>query len=833
MWPTRLICFNKRWRLCGRAAAVLVLASITGTPPTTAQEQPASPADSSVSEDGLTQDLTEIPVPVILTTPTSRRQLSADARLDEAMNLVSLRSAGLVDALAQELGDRYRRNVSALAPSEWISREGLEELGLELGFDAARLEVQVSIPLELTRVQDLDIYRPRPVPAFAPVAPASFSAALPFWLDGGVVSRRESDPAVDLESRLYPAVQLHSWVLESTLSVTRSQEATDLEVDDTRLVHTWPESRLRVQAGQVVPATRGLQVPKELLAVSLDNLQADNDRSVIPALFDRPLVVDAPGTLDVLVNGRKVRSVPVQPGQYNLQSLPVSAGVNTVEVVYRRDSGGEERFELVVPYAGGLVEPGAVSFAVAAGVEESEQERPAASGFVRYGLRRGFTVGVLADASTRGTQAGAELTAASPLGETSLAGYGSADIDNAPGWAARAGHRVSFLGRPFAPVASVAVEYRDPSFVRPSPDGTPAAQAWQVTSSMSQLLPGDVSVIVSHVYRNYHDGGTATSFLYGTMARRIGRSVTARVSGFVDLEDAGEQWGVTLGVVWQAPRRSLSSTASGDLRNSTVDLGVTARRDGSTSLAGNLGVQDVSYTQPGIGGVFADGRVAAARFDSSLRSSASFENGDYQSLSTTARFGSGLYLAGGSFAVARPIRGAFALVRPGDGVPTDTVLVRRGLRGGAPLRSGVLGSAVVGPLEAYSPEGLVVDVPGIPADYSLRETEFLVESDYRSGTAIVVEASPELYVRGVLLDENGDPVPFVGIEVFAQHANARELVAPAFSDETGSFDAYGLLPGEYRGRLQDGSGREFRFSVPTGEGPLVEIGEIELSGGEE
>ena len=810
------------------------------------------PSSSEVPSDGVAPEgaasdvaasdgaATEISLAVEIRSPGAETTISIPVRLNDEMDVVALSAADLSSVLNRSVEVGTRRTLNAAGEDGWLSPQELRDAGMDVVFHATDLTVTITVPVEAMEVVPLNVYRSRSLPDYPPVPNARLAVGMPLVLEGEML-HASGDAAVGTAVfSAFPGVAFRSWVVESSPWLQIRDGEPNGEIRDTRVVRSRRSTGVRLQAGQIVPATRGLQAPEELLAASVDNLQAHSDRTVVPALFARPIIVDTPGTIDIVVNGRTARSVPVQPGRYDVREIPVSAGVNAVEVVYRRDDGTEERFDLVIPYAGTLIEPGTFRYSVTAGVEEERPSRPAGSGFLQYGFGPAFTGGLLADVASTAGQLGVEATTALNLGEPSGAAYVSLDAEATFGWAMRAGYRFSHLSRPRLPTVATALEYRSDTFVRPSTESGTTQQSWQLSTSLGQALPGEFGLVVGHVMRAYHDDTPSSSFLYGTLSRRLGEQFSARVSGFVDFYDPRDQWGASVAVVYQAAARSVTGTSVLDVRDASLDVSTSAIVDGPTALAGTAALQDVGLTDGTFGGASVSGRAAGSRAEAMARGSLSLsgdgstERNEFRSLSYMGRLGTGVYYADGVFGVARPIRSGFALVRPDTMLPTDTVLVTRGRRGGRPIASGVLGAAVVGPLEGGSAESLSVDVPGIPADYSLRETEFLLHPEYRSGAAITIRSSQRLYVRGRLTTEDGAPVSYVGLAVepaFEPEVapDAPPVGGAAFVDEDGNFEIYDLLPGDYRVMLQDGSARRFTFSVPVTPGPLHQVGTIVVS----
>jgi len=69
-----------------------------------------------------------------------------------------------------------------------------------------------------------------------------------------------------------------------------------------------------------------------------------------------------------------------------------------------------------------------------------------------------------------------------------------------------------------------------------------------------------------------------------------------------------------------------------------------------------------------------------------------------------------------------------------------------------------------------------------------------IATKYRSGVLYKVSAQKLYILTGRLVGESGEPISYIGGQV--KSANG-ENIDITFTDDTGTFQVYGLLPGEY------------------------------------
>jgi hypothetical protein len=323
------------------------------------------------------------------------------------------------------------------------------------------------------------------------------------------------------------------------------------------------------------------------------------------------------------------------------------------------------------------------------------------------------------------------------------------------------------------------------------------------------------------------------------------------------LADGEADWNGRLTISTRAQEQNTTVTVTQDLEDTsaTVDLSQSFRR-GARALDAGASVQNFPFEDAGSQ---PSGATASLRYDSHRMEAAttqSFQdtgNGDdaAESLAGAAttyrgsyRFGAGLYLAGGTLAVGPPSRSSFAVLRTGDNLPADRLRVGSST-GTVRTQSGWLGPAVLTNLRPYAPQSVEVELSGVPADYDIGPTAYIVEPSYRSGTEIEFEGTTRSYARGRVLDGDGNPVTLRAADVVPVSGTAARVERRAeesrqtpsqtvFTDREGVFEAYRLAPGTYELRVRPRQGREggtARFEVTPDAGRRVRLGALTLSGG--
>lgn len=806
-----------RRRLATVGALALLLA-VTGVPSAQTNGAPA----------------TTIELPVALTIPGRTIVLSVPVQVDAAFALLSISAEPVLNAIRPVVAPEVFQAIQREARDGRLTPDELDRVGLALVLDPLTLEIALTVPTRFAAIETLVVASRPPEPAFDRIAMSRFSFALPVWTAYRLFAVPETEAAHTLQIDASPTVTVGDWVASGLASLVWDSDGFSPTITGTTVSHTWFGSSLRMQVGQVAPTIQRFQPAVALYGVSVDNLANDGTVAATDLLFRDPIIAESSGSIDVRVNGDIVRSLPVAPGRYLLERVPLAVGVNAIDTRFTPDSGDAvTAVRRIIPNTTGLLRPGHVAYAAVAGVEESDLRRPGLSGFVRYGAGRYVSVGASVDAFVDGALVGSEVVAASRVGEFAGGTWASWDYGDAWGAAARASYRLGVLDRRFVPVFGVAATLRSRGFVPPLASLASDPPLLDVATSLSQTISRTIGATAAHVLSVTHDGGVSVSRLYGTLSIRLFRGLSVRVAGYVDTNDPRDGWGASI-VAGLQSNRAVTAVTTTDVRERTADLSIAGRHTGRTAVTGALEAGGIGLTDGTVRTVRLASRASGGLLDGSGRVGITLSEGEavgdqtLDALSAEGQIGFGVYTTGTNVAVARPIEGPWIIVRRDDALPVARVDATLGTGGSAPRSTGWWGPAVVGPLEVGRSASVLVAVPGLPADVSLTGTEVSLLPRRVGGAVVSVQAINRLYIRGDLRDGDGEPITLVGLAVtpsaVPMSADGAARGTFAFTGPDGVFEIYDVEPGQYDVALLDGSGRRFTIDVPIIPGPRYDAG---------
>jgi outer membrane usher protein len=527
-----------------------------------------------------------------------------------------------------------------------------------------------------------------------------------------------------------------------------------------------------------------------------------------------------PATVDVLVNGTRVRSEEIAPGTFEINNVNIGGGSGLAGYVIRDVFGNEQHVATPFYASSDALNPGFEEYTYSVGALRREVSnaswdygQPVAYATHRRGLDEHFTLGGRAEASDERVSAGPSLTAITGVGQFDLDLGASYDTDGSLGAASQLAYSYS---SPFFGASAVArVTSNRYSNVELAPQEDRAIAAFEA------LLSVPVGSRLTLTYRSAvastRDEGAFVS-LAGQTSVRITNSLN---------------W-LTMAVRTKREREP----ADWEL---TTTLSYSFGRGYGAQLSGvvapdyeSLRVQTSKSLPPGEG----FGYRAAANLAEVVSAEATLQ---YQTLfgrygASASTYGSAaqgaLDAAGAIVVVPRvgvfpslPVQSAFGLIR----VPGVA-----GVRGygnhqelGTTDRNGNL---VVTNILSYYGNHLSIAPEDVPLEYELESTEQVLAPAPRGVALAVFRVRMPHFYRGrlVVVSTGGArEAPTYGQLHIAQ---AREQAVSPLGKE-GEFELSGIAPGSYPALIEWPRGTcAFEFVLPESEETVIELGELTCSG---
>lgn len=605
------------------------------------------------------------------------------------------------------------------------------------------------------------------------------------------------------------------------------------------LSHEDPATLQRLVVGDFLVPGRDLSVGYRLAGVSISKAYSLDPYFIrFPTQSVRGSVA-VPTELEVYIDGQRVRSERIRPGEFELSDIVSYGGARSVEVVLRDAFGRIQQLDYSFYFTEQPLQPGLHDYSYNLGtfrrnlgLTSGDYGSVAASAFHRYGFNRWLTLGARLDATRAVSNAGPTATVVlgsagvlnvSVLGSR-LDGRQGAAAALSYGYQARrwsAGMSLRAEDRDFAAVAerplrtnrrreaSLGASWRlgnrdtlslNHSFLTTRPPASSAApepedgqniaalSARRVTSLTytRPLVAGRASLIssISHVKQalngSHNEVFLALNIPFG-FTHSVGTNV--RTGG-----------GQTTGGV-----RLVKSQPRGEGLGYAIatDVAEDAQRTSRFASA------DVQYNAPSA--------VARAEYRRLSVGQGSDEN--YR-----LSLASNLSYVDGHLAAGRPVTGGFAVVKVGELAGVDVLV-----NGQPAARTGIGGRAYLPSLTPYYEETISLRPSTIPIDYSLAALNRKLVLPERGGALVDFPVTRIQAVAGVLKRQQpgGEAAPVQYAEGAIDVGGQPVLLQ---TGRGGEFYLENIPPGRYAAWVNVGQQRcAFELTIPPSTEALTEL----------
>jgi outer membrane usher protein len=680
-----------------------------------------------------------------------------------------------------------------------LSPAAFGEAGLGLEFDAAQLTLRLVVPANVRRGVDLrlgasDGYHANRMP---PELPAAVSGYLNLRAAGDhIVSSVGSEwqPAIlDFDG----AVNVLGNVLEGT-ATKRGGGAWSR--GDVRFIHDFVSHRTRLAAGDVGASLAGFQTFQRAGGISFGrafNLQPY--RSSAPT-GQTTLLIERQSRVDVLVNGLRVGTLNLGPGQYNVRDFPFAAGTNDVSLRVVDEVGRTQDIDFPFVFDSSVLAAkeqdyqymiGFAAMSTPSGRSYDTKE-PVASLTHSLGLTDQLTIGVNAQGSRHQQMAGLQGRAATKAGAFRLDVAGSRIEDGTSGYAVQLQYRyVDTIGeRTHGRSAEIVAGYRSRRFAGLGVLAPDNPVALDVGVRYGQRILGDVFGSVGGSWQNGRAGSPNAYTADLSVSKSIFRDVNAYLSASRSKRLSGRvENRIFLSLLWypRSSGHSISSSYDSRARAATVGWHHSPMR------TVNVIETDVAVTRsPESHGIRAEANYTGYRFDARVFQTADFGRGpdNGNSYRTSINAGTALAFADGHFGVSRPISDSFALIAPHRLLRGHTVEVN-GAGQTPEAKTDLFGPAVLPELTSYYRYQVVLNAD-LPEGLDLGRDFFTLEPNYRSGTVVAAGSGASVLLEMSLVDFAGQPL-YLELGKITQ-----EALPPVdfFTDQEGRLRVIGLRPGK-------------------------------------
>ncbi|XGW00300.1 MAG: fimbria/pilus outer membrane usher protein [Leptolyngbya sp. BL-A-14] len=753
---------------------------------------------------------------------------------------VRLQAAPFLQKIATLVRPDIQSKLQAAVDSEGnLSLEVLRESGLGAIFDDRRLELQIQVP-PAQRATNLVGGQLGNLPPEAkealPPSPVSGYLNLRGGQDFVWSGRSTQLGRQPLQLDFEGAINIKGWVLEGFANFSENGQPA-WRRGDLRLVRDDPAKAIRYLVGDLAIPVTGYQTSRPMFGMTVAR-----NFSLQPYLVTRPIsefqfFLAQPSRVEVYSNGQQVQTLQLPAGPQDIRNLPLATGFNNVQLIITDPVGRVQRLDFSTSVADSLLAPGFQQFAYSLGFPTAVERngyaydwgKPVLTLSHRWGVNETLTLGGYFQGSLQQQLAGIEGVWATPLGnvgwDAAVSHANQAGNDYA--MRLRYDYVQSGAGNPQQRRFGLAAEYRGAQFTTLSALEPHNSTSWDLSAYYSQKLFWGMNGRLNVRYQVGRDTSSAYQVSIGlskAFANGLGVNLTLSQTLNVTGQDETRAF---VNLSWLLPGQRQSLQASTDVRNTQRPVSNLTWNYSSPQTVEGINAS-VGFSSDGdTYGFKGDLAYTGYRANVELVQDGLFartQNGESVN-ATRLTFGTAIVFAGGRFGWSRPVMGSFAIVTRNPALKGRTVGITPG-SGNYVARADALGPAVVLNLQPYRVSTLQLEAPELPLGYDLGRDRYYLLPTYKSGTLIQVGSDPTVFVRGTLLNPNGQPIALQAGEVRSL-SNAAWPSVNLFTNRVGRFALSGLQPGRYELRLYANSKAVIPFELPAGKTGVVDLGQLQ------
>lgn len=706
-----------------------------------------------------------------------------------------------------------------------LSKQAIEKFGLEVNFDLSSFNLNITLPLNLTRPQTLSLKsKSRKLQASEVANLSGFVNLYSSYL----YQQNNNTDTTDkqLAARAEMVMNWRGWVVENELEYLSDVEATSPNVKrlGTRLVHDLPLKGARISIGDNYSSGSYFQSTSRILGVSFaHDFSLVSDRKIRPSA-SRGFTLESPSSVEVLVDDRIVQRLNLTAGIYSLDDIPLNEGSNNVSLRITDIAGVVRYVNFDVTTGLDLFAEGQLEYEIHIGVPSTltdqlnyDNDSPLISTYLDYGVSPSWTVGFTAQADDYVQQVGFKGIHAARIGL--FAFEGAASFGDETGYAYRVAYNNFTDNSVKNKNISFAYEYSSKGFravgYRPTLQDTARLQEHVVQANYSvtfnPILQTSFFAALSRSHLQTHfDKSAGVSFsgsLRETDWRYNFRGSWSEVVG-------NAEWGMSFSFTYLFPStRRIKVSHQSRRKNTRLEYTQDAnqRYVGALSLRAGIEHNDEKEALLDFNAQYNANRFLFSAVHTSTYEQLNANSANHQS---RASFSSSIAFAEDAWAIGKPISDSFALIKPHSSLKDKKITLGQ-YKDQYRANNADFDTILLHDISSYDNSAISVDVEDLEPGYDIGAGLVVFFPSYRSGHSVMIGTAANISVIATLLDQQQQPLALqVGVAVCSDNTEKQHKF---FTNKSGRFALTGLTPCSYEVTLNNSEKSQFILDVKEGE----------------
>lgn len=669
--------------------------------------------------------------------------------------------------------------------SDYISLKSLDTAGLSPVYTHSKLSLELTIPPALQKAQDISIIPNTSENSIDVVEQQDFSTYLNFFTYQNLYTIKNSDPN-NTYTGSYTfdgSVNYINWVINSKYTFNNYGEYEPAEITLTRDI---VELDIRLRAGNYPVYNTGFQRSGKYQGFSVNNNIIN--RNLTNTSKDIPLLISETSTAEIWMNGRPLKTITLNPGNYNLRNFPFYSGLNEIDLFISPISGSKVKYQYILPQSTNNLPVGKHDYAYSIGIPDWSPDSFLFTGSHSYGLLNFLTLGFNLQVSDIDILAGNNITYATNIGIFGLDNGLFQNFNNSAGYSGRVGYKYINNTSQYIPVVNLSLALSTENFYQ---DTTSSDKFLDATGSLSQRITNRFNSNLALNYQTFHSNQDSDLNLLMRLNYFFKTNFSLNLTFRSSLTSPNYDE-TTIMLLF-----SYNNSKIGTSTNYVSDIVSTRQRvDIKQQIPNTKFETSATYESPSRfddinNNVNASVNYNGDRFNT--RATSIFFNTDStETYSNTLNFSTAIAYTGGYINFSKPISDSFAIVVPRYNLDKEKVGVNyNGID--YEVKSDFLGSPILTSLNAYNLKIVTIDILNPTSDIFVLENVFYLIPSYRSGTVVYIGKEPEIVVRATIKDSDNNKVQYITGLI----ENGEEE-SSFFTNSNGEAVIYGLTGGRYR-----------------------------------
>ncbi|MCW8327208.1 fimbria/pilus outer membrane usher protein [Photobacterium sp. SDRW27] len=722
----------------------------------------------------------------------------------------------------------------------YLDSEVLSPYNINAHLSAQTFETNIEIPTELLVDSGLYLFEESALSAsYRKVS--SYSGYINAFLDVSHDDDGESDLEWFSSNTFEAGLRYNKLNFTTDFAIDYDSTQTDLYRLESQFTYDFPAQGTRVTFGDHSFQSFGFQGGVGLLGVNINR-----NFDIIPTKNVRPLtsqqfVLNRTSTVELYIDGILIRRLRLTPGAYDVRDIPLTTGVNYIELVIIDPSGRREVISFNIATGVNLLAAGESEYSVSLGLDsevidnelEYDNDNYVISAGFDYGVTESFTLGANTQAKPDIYQVGGTAGFASILGLFGIEAAYSEYQTVESGYAARFNYdaflpsvdhsfnaQYEYLSDKFISIADIDIDELIATEERVE-HRFDAFYSYRFNNSWSLGLSGNVR----RLYNDNLNYALTTSLAGPWLNSRANWSIRATYDDD-DIEDNDEYrffLSTSIPIEWLLNNSHHMSTSYESDRNLYQTRYSYNNRAGTVGGVGVFALVETSESNNLDGNISVD--YTGNRYLLTFEHDSLLDNDDSYGYSNRLGLQTALAFSGSQVALGRPINDAFAIITPHSSLEESSVIINPESDDSYAIKSDGWGPLMFPDIVSYVPQRIEFDVENLPIGYDLGEGGFAINPLHRSAYALTIGSDANITAMGYIFDVEGTAISLT--EGTATHSEDSDFAPIAFfTNSKGRFAITGLKPGTYQIRLHSTKPVIFTITIPDDMGNIIRVGKI-------